>query len=100
MMTSATAEPKKVADVVRSREEIEGTSRIVSIAEISRNDYRLSIGNYIQVTTNREEALREGAAAWDRREELKKEYLMADKELEDLLSSYNAYLNHNTEEDN
>ena len=91
---------EKVADVVRSREEIEGTSRIVSIAEISRNDYRLSIGNYIQVTTNREEALREGAAAWERREELKKEYLMADKELEDLLSSYNAYLNHNTEEDN
>ena len=91
---------EKVADVVRSREEIEGTSRIVSIAEISKNDYRLSIGNYIQVTTNREEALREGAAAWDRREELKKEYRVADKELEELLNSYNVSLNHKAEEDN
>lgn len=83
----------KVADIVQSRQEIEGMSRVVSVSEIAKNDFRLSIGNYIHDTTMQEEALREGVAAWDRRKSLKKEYLDADKELEDLLSSYNAYLN-------
>ena len=91
---------ERVADAVRLREEIEEMSKVVSVAEVSRNDYRLSIGNYIQVTSSREEALREGAAAWHRRENLKKEYLTADKELEELLSNYNVYLNQKAKEDN
>ena len=84
---------EKIADLVQSRQEIDGMSRNVTVEEIARNDYRLSIGSYIQDTTKQEEALREGVASWERRETLRKEYLKADQELEDLIQSYNGYLN-------
>lgn len=84
---------EKISDLVKSRQEIEGLSRIVSIEEIARNDYRLSIGSYIQDTTKREEALRAAVASWERRETLRKEFQKADQELEDLIQSYNGYLN-------
>lgn len=84
---------EKIAALVSSRQEIENVSRIVPIEEIARNDYRLSIGSYIQDTTKQEEALRAAVASWERRETLRKEFQKADQELEDLIQSYNGYLN-------
>ena len=86
---------EKIAALVRSRQEIEGVSRNISVKEIADNDYRLSIGSYIQDTTQQEEALRAGVASWERRETLRKEFLKADEELEELLKDYNGYLNQN-----
>jgi len=91
---------EKIAAIVKSRQEIEGVSKIVDVSEVAKNDYRLSIGGYIRVATNQEEALRVAAASWKRREELKKEFHRADEDLERLLGEYNGYLNNAAEADN
>jgi len=92
-------ESEKIAAIVKTRQEIEGVSKIVNASEVARNDYRLSIGGYIRVATNQEDALRAAAASWKRREELKKEFRRADEDLERLLGEYNGYLNRVAEDD-
>ena len=82
-----------IAACVHDRTIIEGMSGVFSTKEIADHDYRLSVGTYIQDKSKQEEFLAESVKLWEKREVLKSAYEAADKELEDLISQYNAYKN-------
>ncbi len=84
---------EEIVSSVMNAEEVEGMGRTISMEEIIKNDFRLNMGAYIQVTEKQEEALRESVKVWEKRDALRRMFEDADRELEARLADYRDYLN-------